>query len=91
MGRPAVRLSLCHLIVQQTQAPPLAKIYRANTAEVVAIMNGDLDAREINIVGDGVWGVFKTPLKRDIEDLLTVIASINSMIPVLNYKMKKKG
>jgi class 3 adenylate cyclase len=43
--------------------PALAKLYRAYISEMVAIMNGNEQAREINIVGDGVWAVFNTPLK----------------------------
>lgn len=41
--------------------PALAKVYRAHISESVAIMNSDEQAREINIVGDCVWGIFNTP------------------------------
>jgi hypothetical protein len=50
--------------------PALAKLYRAYIAEMVAIMNGNKHAREINIVEDGVWAVFNTPHKADIDDVL---------------------
>ncbi len=35
--------------------PRLAKLYRAFISEMVAILNSDSGAREINIVGDCVW------------------------------------
>ncbi|TKJ29513.1 MULTISPECIES: adenylate/guanylate cyclase domain-containing protein [Blastococcus] len=70
--------------------PVLAKIYRSFISEVVAIMNSDLDAREINIVGDCVWGVFDTTLKTDVDDLFSRAAEVNSMMKVLRYKMEKK-
>src|SRR4051812_34718864 len=58
--------------------PVLAKIYRSFISEVVAIMNGNLDAAEINIVGDCVWGVFDTSLKTEINTLFAEAARVNS-------------
>lgn len=71
--------------------PTLAKMYRAFLSECVAIMNAESDCREININGDCVWGVFETPKKRDIDEVISVAASLNSMIKILNYKLGKKG
>lgn len=71
--------------------PALAKLYRAYISEMVAIMNGDERAREINIVGDGVWGVFNTPLKQHIDGLFSTAARANSLVKVLNYKLDKAG
>lgn len=69
----------------------LAKMYRAFLSECVAIMNAELDCKEININGDCVWGVFDTPLKSDVDKVITVAARLNSMIKILNYKLSKKG
>jgi len=71
--------------------PALAKLYRADISEMVAIMNGNEQAREINIVGDGVWGVFNTPLKQHIDEVFTIAAQANSLVQVLNYKLGKAG
>lgn len=71
--------------------PALAKLYRAYISEMVAIMNGHAQAREINIVGDCVWGVFNTPLKTDIDDVFSAAAQANSLVKVLNYKLSKVG
>lgn len=71
--------------------PALAKIYRAFISELVAIMNGHPKAREINIVGDCVWGVFNTPLTTDIDGVFAAAAEANSMVKTLGYKMKKAG
>ena len=46
--------------------------------------------KEININGDCVWGVFETPLKSDVDNIISVAAQLNSMINILNYKLKKK-
>jgi len=71
--------------------PPLAKLYRAFISEMVSIMNGNSKAREINIVGDCVWGVFNTPKKPDIDAVFSLAAHANSLMKVLNYKLVKKG
>lgn len=54
-------------------------------------MNGDAQAREINIVGDCVWGVFNTPLKKHIDAVFLVAARANSLVKVFNYKLGKAG
>jgi class 3 adenylate cyclase len=71
--------------------PSLAKLYRAFISESIAILNSNAKAREINIVGDCVWGVFNTPKKDDINDLFDRTAMLNSMMKVLNYKFEKAG
>lgn len=70
--------------------PTLAKMYRAFLSECVAIMNSWKMCKEININGDCVWGVFETPLKSDVDNIISVAAQLNSMINILNYKLKKK-
>lgn len=70
--------------------PTLAKMYRAFLSECVAIMNSWEMCKEININGDCVWGVFETPLKSDVDNIISVVAQLNSMINILNYKLKKK-
>ncbi|MFF4251684.1 adenylate/guanylate cyclase domain-containing protein [Streptomyces sp. NPDC001663] len=76
---------------EKYKRPRLAKLYRAYISEMVAIMNGSEQAREINIVGDGVWAVFNTPYKRNIDEVFSVIARCNSLVKVLNFKLSKAG
>ena len=71
--------------------PVLAKIYRAFISELVAVMNGHPKAREINIVGDCVWGTFNTPYTSDIGEVFQAAYTANSMIKTLGYKMNKAG
>ncbi|TCM92712.1 adenylate/guanylate cyclase family protein [Paenibacillus sp. BK033] len=71
--------------------PKLAKLYRSYISEMVAIINGNVNCKEINIEGDCVFGVFSTPSKRDIDNLFSTAAKINSLVKVLNYKLKKKN
>lgn len=68
--------------------PKLAKLYRAYISEVVAILNGADYAREINIVGDGVWAVFNT---MNSDHILETAGKVRSLIMALNYKLQKAG
>ncbi|THA71810.1 adenylate/guanylate cyclase domain-containing protein [Streptomyces sp. A0958] len=69
--------------------PRLARIYRAYLSELVAIFNGDPNAREINIAGDAAWAVINTPFTRDIDSVFSLGYTANSMAKVLNHEMKK--
>lgn len=71
--------------------PTLAKMYRVFLSECVAIMNSEKNCKEISINGDCVWGVFDTPYKSDIDNVISVAARLNSMIKILNYKLRKKN
>lgn len=71
--------------------PTLAKMYRAFISECTAIMNSSEHCKEISINGDCVWGVFDTPFKSDIDSVFDIAAELNSLIKILNYKLKKKG
>lgn len=77
-------------MTDEHKRPTLAKMYRAFLSECVAIMNTETSCKEININGDCVWGVFDTPYKADIDNVISVSARLNSMIKILNYKLRKK-
>lgn len=78
-------------MTDEHKRPTLAKMYRAFLSECVAIMNAEIDCKEININGDCVWGVFDTPYKSDIDNVISVAAKLNSMIKILDYKLRKKN
>ena len=78
-------------MTDEHRRPTLAKMYRAFLSECVAIMNSEHNCKEISINGDCVWGVFDTPYKSDIDEVIYVSAKLNSMIKILNYKLRKKG
>jgi len=70
--------------------PKIAKLYRAYISEVVAIINGNTTCVEINIVGDGVSGIFNTKTTFDINTLFSTAFSISSLVDILNCKLQKK-
>jgi class 3 adenylate cyclase len=71
--------------------PTLARIYRSYISEVVAVINGNSDCAEINIVGDCVWGIFNSQYKPQIDNIFSTAAQVSSIIDVLNCKLKKKN
>lgn len=76
-------------MTDEHKRPTLAKIYRCFISECTALMNSQTICKEININGDCVWGVFETPYKSDIDMVFSVAAQLNSMIQILNYKLRK--
>tara|TARA_B100000378_G_C17957686_1_gene382395 strand:+ start:146 stop:886 length:741 start_codon:yes stop_codon:yes gene_type:complete len=73
------------------QRPRLARIYRAFVSEVVAILNGHISVREVNIVGDCVWAVYNTRTTDAIDDVFNLAAKVNLLENVLNRKLAENG
>lgn len=71
--------------------PVLAKIYKTYISEIVAVLKGNSCINETYIEGDGVWGIFDTPSKDDIDEVFSTAARVSSIIDILNIKYKKKG
>jgi len=78
-------------LTEKHNRPKLAKLYRSYISEVVAVMNGNPTCSEINIIGDGVVGIFNTKTKPDIDSVFGTAYTIASLVDVLNYKLKKAG
>lgn len=78
-------------MTDEHKRPTLAKIYRSFISESVAIINGSELSKEININGDCVWGVFETPKKKNIDEVFSIAAKLNTLVKILNYKYQKKG
>lgn len=73
------------------ERPALAKIYRAFISEMVAILNSDPFVREVNIVGDCVWAVYKTTQTNHIDDVFGVAYQANTVLKLLNHHYETKG
>lgn len=71
--------------------PTLAKIYRAFISEMVAVLNSDPYVREVNIVGDCVWAVYKTTHTNHMDDVFRIAYTANTLIKLLNHHFAKKG
>ncbi|MEA1263843.1 adenylate/guanylate cyclase domain-containing protein [Microbacterium sp. STF-2] len=71
--------------------PTLAKIYRAFISEMVAVLNAVPFVREVNIVGDCVWGVYNTRTKTDVADVFALACTARTLLHLLNHHYAKKG
>jgi class 3 adenylate cyclase len=71
--------------------PVLAKIYRAFISEMVAVLNSDPYVREVNIVGDCVWAVYKTTQTNHIDDVFEIAFTANTLIKLLNQHFNQRG
>lgn len=83
--RDSSQLTLKH------KRPTLAKIYRAFISEMVAVLNSDAYVREVNIVGDCVWAVYKTTQTNHIDDVFGIAYQANTLLKLLNHHYAKKG
>ncbi|MER6971173.1 adenylate/guanylate cyclase domain-containing protein [Nocardioides sp. NPDC000445] len=77
-------------LTDKHKRPTLAKIYRAFISEMVAVLNSDPNVREVNIVGDCVWAVYKTTQKTEIDDVFGVASQANTLLKLLNHHYAKK-
>lgn len=73
------------------QKRTLAKIYRAYISEVVALFQSSSNCKEINIVGDSVWGIYIAKTKDDVSEVFHAAYAASSIINTLNYKLCKRG
>lgn len=71
--------------------PVLARIYRSYLSEVVAILNGSAFCKEIVITGDCASGIFDARYKVGIQAVFGAAAKVNSMVRVLNYRLRKRN
>lgn len=78
-------------LTQKYKRPTLAKIYRSFISEMVAVLNGHENVREVNIVGDCVWAVYNTPWMSDIDDVFSVASKANTLLKLLNAHLTKKS
>lgn len=78
-------------LTEKHKRPTLAKIYRAFISEMVAVLNSDPYVREVNIVGDCVWAVYKTTKTTHIDDVFGVASQANTLLKLLNHHYAKKG
>jgi class 3 adenylate cyclase len=70
--------------------PVLAKIYRSYVSEVVAVLKGNSTVSEVYIEGDGVWAVFNTTTKPDVNSVFSTAAQVASLVDILNIKLSRK-
>ena len=70
---------------------PTAKLIRAFTSEIIEILRGDENIREIGIRGDCVYAIYTTPEKSDILECANKTFYINTFINMFNKLLENRG
>jgi class 3 adenylate cyclase len=73
------------------QRRTLGKLYRAYVSECVAVLNGSSCCSQVFIQGDCVSAVFDTPNRQAVNDVFRLVASLNSVVKLLNYRLARRG
>lgn len=66
----------------------VSKIVRCFTSEIIEIMRGDNNLREIGIRGDCVYAIYTTPQESDIFEVVDKSFYINTYLKMLNKTLK---
>ena len=69
----------------------VSKMIRSFTSEIIEILRGEDNEREIGIRGDCVYCIYTTPSKSDTYSILEKAFWINTYIKMLNKLLKQKG
>ena len=67
----------------------ISKLIKAFTSELIEILRGSDNMREIGIIGDCVYAIYTAPLQRDLEDLYYRACYCNTYIKMLNKLLKE--
>jgi class 3 adenylate cyclase len=76
---------------RHTQRRTLGKLYRAYVSECVAVLNGNPCCKQVFIQGDCVSAVFDTPTKQAVNDVFRLVAALNSVVRLMNYRLQRRG
>ena len=69
----------------------VSKIIRSFTSEIIEILRGESNLREIGIRGDCVYAIYTTPKQHDINGIINKAAIINSFMTMLNKLLIQKN
>ena len=76
-------------LAKKYNRPKLSKLLKTFISEMVAVMNGSTNCKEVLIEGDCVWAIYDTPYLTDINEVFSIAAKVNSAVKFLNYQLKK--
>lgn len=69
----------------------VSRVIRSFTSEVLEVLRDKTNLREIGIRGDCVYAIYTTPQKKQIDEIMTSAAYINSLLKMLNQLFYKKN
>ena len=78
-------------LFKNENAKKVSEIMKSFTSELIEILRGSNNQREIGIIGDCVYAIYTTPTKKDLEDLYLRALYCNTYIVMLNKLLSKYG
>lgn len=69
----------------------VSKIIRSFTSEIIEILRGENNLREIGIRGDCVYAVYTSPKEQNEYDLYVKCCYLNTFMKMLNKLLSQKG
>ncbi|MDO5076453.1 adenylate/guanylate cyclase domain-containing protein [Corynebacterium sp.] len=66
----------------------VAKLYSAFMGEMIAVCAGETHCQDVNVVGDKMWAVFRTPAREDIDRAFYCVRVAHSMVIILNRELQ---
>lgn len=67
-----------------------AKIYRSLVSQLISLFESCMLCYDINNNEKAIWAIFNTKYKRNIDDVISLVAQVNSLLKTLNLIISKR-
>ena len=67
-----------------------AKIYRSIVTQLISLFESCKLCNNINNNEKAIWAIFDTKYKRSIDEVISLVAQVNSLLKTLNFKISKR-
>lgn len=67
-----------------------AKIYRSLVTQLISLFESCKLCYDINNNEKAIWAIFDTKYKRSIDEVISLVAQVNSLLKTLNFKISKR-
>ena len=67
-----------------------AKIYRSLATQLISLFESSKLCYDINNNEKAIWAIFDTKYKSCIDEVISLVAQVNSLLKTLNFKISKR-
>ena len=67
-----------------------AKIYRSIVTQLISLFESCKLCNNINNNEKAIWAIFDTKYKRSIDEVISLVAQVNSLLKTLNFQISKR-
>lgn len=76
--------------IDATKRTIYAKVYRSLVSQLISLFESCKLCYDINNNEKAIWAIFNTKYKRNIDEVISLVAQVNSMLKTLNFKISKR-